>query len=121
MMEVSLPSHIQIRQFGVSLNEVSARAHVSAHEGVKGPVGLLGIVHGYLFENAPLGVHGGLPELIRIHLAKTFIALDGYFICALAPRSPTSRRKSDFFRKLFLALFFLFRLRLCARIPTTTA
>ena len=105
----------------MSLNEVSARAHVSAHEGVKGPVGLLGIVHGYLFENAPLGVHGGLPELIRIHLAKTLIALDGYFICALAPRSPIRRGGSDFFRKLFLALFFLFRLRLCARIHTKAA
>ena len=45
----------------------------------KGFVSLFGILDGDLHDDAVVGVHGGLPELFRVHLTKALIAVD---LCA---------------------------------------
>src|SRR5699024_3003230 len=45
-----------------------------AHEYGEYLVGLDGVVEFYAFEGAGLGVHGGVPQLVGVHLAETLEA-----------------------------------------------
>src|SRR5438477_4066927 len=62
--------------FGVRLDEAFARIHLGAHQDVEDLVGLDGILDLDSEEHAVLRVHGGLPELLGIHLAETLVARD---------------------------------------------
>src|SRR5213593_530130 len=60
---------------GVVFDEAPARLDGITHENGKNLVGLYRIVDRDLQQCAGIGIHGGLPELFRVHLAETFIAL----------------------------------------------
>src|ERR671915_2543545 len=70
-------SDIQIRrELCVLLDEYPARFDLVAHQSLEEKIGLNRVLH-LDFENSPrLRIHRRLPELIRIHLAKTFVALN---------------------------------------------
>ncbi len=67
--------HIQLCVLGVGLDKAAARLHLIAHQDGECFVGLFGILNGDLYDDAVIGVHGGLPELLRVHLAKALIAV----------------------------------------------
>src|SRR5688572_29369619 len=69
------PSDIDARLHGVALDELPARLHRVAHQGDEDLVGEDGVVDGDLQQRARLRVHRGLPELLRVHLAETLVAL----------------------------------------------
>jgi hypothetical protein len=62
---------------GVLLDERAAGLDRVAHQHGEHLVGAHRVLHGDLEERARLRVHGGLPELLRIHLAETLVALEG--------------------------------------------
>src|SRR5579864_5524591 len=69
-------SHIQVCDFQrVLLDELAARFHLVAHERGEHVVGAAGVVDLHFQQATGLHVHGGLPELLRIHLAKALVAL----------------------------------------------
>ncbi len=55
---------------GVLGDEVTPRLHLVAHERGEHLVGDGGVVHRDLQQGALVGVHGGLPQLLRVHLAQ---------------------------------------------------
>src|SRR5919108_2462721 len=55
---------------GVLLDEVASSLHVLPHEGREHEVGGGGVLQGHLLQHAGLGVHGGLPQLLGVHLAE---------------------------------------------------
>ena len=72
--------------------EFAARLDDVAHEDAEELVGFDGVLHLDAVDDAVLGVHRRLPELLGVHLAEPFVALD-----------------VDFFAvRLFLRLFHLF-------------
>jgi hypothetical protein len=56
--------------------KVPARLHFLAHEGGEDAVGGDGVLDLDSQQAAHLGVHGGFPELFRVHLAQAFVALN---------------------------------------------
>src|SRR3990172_512597 len=60
----------------VALDEVLARGHFLAHELRENAVGGHRVLYVDLEHDAPGGVHGRLPELLRVHLTETLVALD---------------------------------------------
>ena len=60
---------------GVLLDELTARLNIVTHEHGEYLVGLGGILDGHLLQQTVLRVHGGLPELLRVHLTQTFVTL----------------------------------------------
>ena len=60
----------------VGLDETLARWHGWSHQLVEGVVGLDRIFHVYSEQRPGLGIHRGLPELLRVHLPQTLVALD---------------------------------------------
>src|SRR5215468_8115895 len=60
----------------VLLDELPPRLDLVAHQGGEDLVGLVCILDLDLEQRARLGVHGRLPELRRVHLAETLVALD---------------------------------------------
>ena len=69
-------------ELGVLLDELAARLDLVAHEDREELIGFLGILHLDAQHRAALGIHGRFPELLRIHLAKAFVALDGNAVAA---------------------------------------
>src|SRR5512144_206316 len=59
----------------VLLDELATRLDLVAHQHREDFVRSLGVFHGHQHERARHGVHGGLPELVRVHLAETLEAL----------------------------------------------
>ena len=67
------------------LDEVVAlppRLDVVAHQRGEGLVGLDGVVDAHLEQRALLGVHGGVGQLVGVHLAEALVALDGEALLA---------------------------------------
>src|SRR5439155_3404805 len=61
----------------VALDEGLARGHFLAHELGEDRVGAYGVLDVHAEDGADVRVHGGLPELVRVHFAETLVALDG--------------------------------------------
>src|SRR5687768_15688718 len=61
---------------GIGLDEVSSRLDFFAHQDVEDLIGRIEILDTDLQQAPRLGIHGGLPELLRIHLAEAFVPLD---------------------------------------------
>src|ERR1044072_1862047 len=60
----------------VILDKASSRLHGVAHEDGENRVGLDRVVYLHLKQRALVRVHRRLPELLRVHLAQTLIALN---------------------------------------------
>src|SRR5688500_3162577 len=60
----------------ILLDELPARLDVVAHQRREDLVGFDRVLERHLEDRARLGIHGRLPELVRIHLAQTLVALD---------------------------------------------
>lgn len=61
---------------GVLFNKLSSRFHLIAHKDGEDAVGFDGAVDTYLEERARFRIERRQPQLLRIHLAETFITLD---------------------------------------------
>ena len=59
----------------VGLNEVATGLHLVTHQHGEHPVGFNRIFNLHAQEPAHLGVHGGFPQLFRIHLTQALVAL----------------------------------------------
>lgn len=60
------------------LDESPARRNIFSHEHFKDVISFLGIFDLH-FEHLPdRWIHGGLPELVRIHLSETLVSLDSF-------------------------------------------
>src|SRR5439155_17770879 len=68
---------------GVSLDEALARRHALTHQHVKHPGRPNGVFYVDLEHGAGGRVHGGFPELVRVHLAETLVALDMHALPAV--------------------------------------
>src|SRR5947207_12620387 len=60
----------------VLLDELPTRLDLLAHEDREHPLGLDGVLDGHLEQRPLRRVHGGLPELLRVHLAQSLEALN---------------------------------------------
>src|SRR4051812_11544235 len=60
----------------VGLDELPARGHLVAHEHVKDFISHDRVLELHLQDSPGDRIHGGLPELLRVHLAETFVTLD---------------------------------------------
>src|SRR5262249_54214852 len=60
----------------VLLDELPPRLHLVAHEGGEDLVGLVRVLDLHLQQRPRLGIHRGLPELRRVHLADALVAPD---------------------------------------------
>src|SRR5438105_7910739 len=60
----------------VRLDEALAGIHVVAHQDIENLVGLDRVLDLDPQQHAVLGVHGGIPELLGVHLAETLVASD---------------------------------------------
>ena len=60
----------------MALNEIPARRHFIAHEHAKYYIGLSSAFNGHLLQRACIGIHGGVPQLLRIHFTQTFVTLN---------------------------------------------
>ena len=59
------------------LNKLTARTNLITHKHRENPVGLGRILNRHLLQDAGCGVHSGLPQLVLVHLTKTFVPLYG--------------------------------------------
>ena len=57
------------------LDELAAWLHIIAHEHREYLVGIGCVLDGDTLQQARLGIHGGLPKLLGVHLTQTFISL----------------------------------------------
>src|SRR4030081_2331073 len=71
------PSYVQVANgLGVRLDELLARVDIHAHEGLEESLGGGAVLRVDTHQDPALGVHGRLPELIRVHLAQALVPLD---------------------------------------------
>ena len=77
--------HIEVADVeGVVFDEAAAGFDVVAHEDGEDLVGADGVVEDDFEHLAVGGVHGGVEELVVVHFAEAFVALDGNaFLSAL--------------------------------------
>src|SRR3990172_8745130 len=69
---------VQVAHFlGAVLDELPARLDSVAHEKAENGLGLDGVLGVDLEDGAGVRVHGGLPELLRVHLPQALVTLDG--------------------------------------------
>jgi hypothetical protein len=71
----TIRSHIHIRAKRIILDEFAAGLDHIAHQLGEDVVGLVDLLDLHLQEGTFIGVERGLPELIRVHLAETFVTL----------------------------------------------
>ena len=69
---------------GVLLDELAAGIHVLAHEHREDAVGLGGVADVDALEQSVLGIHGGLPQLLGVHLTQTFESLHCHAVLVAA-------------------------------------
>src|SRR5215218_3486277 len=55
----------------VLLDELPAGLHILPHQDGEHPVGRRGVLEGHLAQDPGVRVHGGLPQLLGIHLTET--------------------------------------------------
>ena len=60
----------------VALDERAALLDVFTHQDREHLVRARGVVEGDLQQDAVVGIHGGVPQLIWVHLAEALVALD---------------------------------------------
>lgn len=95
-------SEIQIRnRQRIALDEVTAWLDRITHQGVEDLISADGVFDGDLEHAAHAWVHGGFPQLIRVHLAQTFVSLDGVALGAFGHEPGEGVLE---LRNLFLAL-----------------
>src|SRR5208283_6236297 len=58
-------------------DEILPYLHILAHQGLEHLVRFVRVLDRDLEEDPVLGVHGRVPELLGVHLAKTLVPLDG--------------------------------------------
>src|SRR5271156_6895370 len=68
---------------GVAGDKASACFDILAHQDGEQLVGGSGVVEGDLAQHPHRGVHRGFPQLLGIHFAQTFVALDAVFLVDL--------------------------------------
>src|SRR3954451_5908401 len=76
------PSHVDVGAERIILDEFAARLDHIAHQLGEDVVGLVDLLDLHLQQRALVDVERGLPELVRVHLAETFIALQGDALAA---------------------------------------
>src|SRR6266508_5445318 len=64
------PSGVDERFLGVRLDERAASLDVLAHQDAEHAIGRRGVLEGDPLQDARLRVHGGLPQLLGVHLAE---------------------------------------------------
>src|SRR6478609_3573104 len=69
-------SDVDLRRERVVFDEPPAELHDLAHEAREQLLGLGGVLDGHLLEGPRLGVHGGLAELLGVHLAQALEAVE---------------------------------------------
>ena len=70
------PLNVKIHDiFRISFNKFATRLYLFAHQERKGLIGRRRILHRDLKQRAVLGIHSGLPQLLRVHLAEALVAL----------------------------------------------
>jgi len=83
--------NIQISHIlGVFLDKLPPRFDRIAHKSREQPVGLFGIFHFNQQQRSGFGIHGGPPELFRVHLTETFVALYRDAVFAKLGNSPVA-------------------------------
>ncbi len=60
---------------GIGLNELAARLNVIPHEHGENVIGFNSVVNLHAQQAAHSRVHGGFPQLSRVHFAQAFVAL----------------------------------------------
>ena len=85
----SVRSDVEVLDFErMFADEVSPLLDVTAHKNAKEPVGFAGVFEFYLQQCPCLGVHGSLPELVRVHFAEAF---EAFYFDASAANLPYGR------------------------------
>ena len=69
-------------QFGIFFDELAARLYLIAHENRKELISSFGVSHFHAQHGTAGRVHGGFPELFRVHFTQTFVALYGDTVTA---------------------------------------
>ena len=68
---------IRLIEFGVLDDIFPPRLHFIAHENGDQGIGFGSILNGHLHQLSMCGIHGGIPQLLRVHFAKALIPLQG--------------------------------------------
>src|SRR5579864_3391113 len=69
---VAALSDVQVLHvLGMGLDELLARSHVVPHQDVEDLAGPYGVFDVHPQQDAILGIHGRLPQLLGVHLAQT--------------------------------------------------
>ena len=63
-------------------DEFSSRLYFVPHEDGEEAVGFYGVGEFDAEHDALFRIHGGVPQLFRVHFAKAFVALDGAAVAA---------------------------------------
>src|SRR5690625_2348031 len=66
--------YVELRVFSIFLNEFPSWLHIVAHKNRKHFISSGRTFDGYLLESTRFRIHGGFPQLLRIHFAKTFVS-----------------------------------------------
>src|SRR5690606_40514240 len=61
---------------GVGFNKGAARFSLITHQGGEHLIGTNDVVDGHTQHTAGRRIHGGFPQLFRVHLTQTFITLN---------------------------------------------
>lgn len=61
---------------GVLHDERLARRHVITHEQAEDVAGLFGVLHADTAQHAGARIHGGIGQLVGVHLTQTLVTLD---------------------------------------------
>src|ERR1700710_1674979 len=69
-------SDVDLRRERVVFDEPPAELHDLAHEAREQLLGLGGVLDGHLLERPRLGVHGGLAQLLGVHLTEALEAVE---------------------------------------------
>ena len=74
---------VDIRVMRISLDELAAGRNLVAHQHREDAVGFGGVLDVHLAQDARVGVHRRLPQLVGVHLAETFVTLDVHALAEL--------------------------------------
>src|SRR5690625_6302202 len=66
--------YVELRVFSIFLNEFPSWLYIVAHKNRKHFISSGRTFDGYLLESSRFRIHGGFPQLLRIHFAKAFVS-----------------------------------------------
>src|SRR5712692_10531298 len=102
--------HVKVANFqGVLLNEITPRRDLVAHEDGEDVLDPGKVFEFDLEQHAGFRVHGGLPELPRVHFAETFVALEAAPFFADLQNRANQLARAGVLRLLSLGLDFIGR------------